>query len=435
MYVLGIHKEGSCIKVALLCKVKNKIEIALLQSFPLDVKPLDILKAVLEGKKVKIVSGLETNEIVRRDLSLKLSKEKEILSVLPFQIESLIPFPLKETILLPNLYPRNKEVTDVVIFATKKDLLYYHLEDLKSSDVYPDTVSTTATALSRWGRLLFPHAKEFSIIQGKTCIVYSEGKIVAAHAIEEDEKGTEQVQAFVKTKFPGAFLIWEETVLTDMQETPSYSNFEFHSLKEFAIPIGLALDELIGDSHSLQFLQGNLISQKEFKSQKILALKYLAACFSLALGLWIFGTYRLNVEKSHLEQTIAQYLEKAPTKSSLNEQIAFWEKDIEKQEKTFPLSPNIYLVSDVLAWLSSRKENIDIKYVHYNLIKCPTLEEKNVPYLVKIDLEFTASTEAAAREFHGTLKKQTSFINTSKEILWAVSQDVYKTSFYLRQKL
>ena len=435
MYVLGLHKEHAHIKVALLCKVKNKIEIALLQSFPLDVKPLDILKTVLVGKKVKIVSGLETNEIVRRDLSLKLAKEKEILSVLPFQVESLIPFPLKETILLPVLYPRNKHVTDVVIFATKKDLLLHHLSDLKSSAINPDIVSATAVALSRWGKLLFPHTKEFSVLQGKTCIVYSEGKIVAAHAIEEDDKGLEQVQAFVKTKFPNAFLIWEEAVLTDMQETPSYSNFEFHSLKEFAVPIGLALDGLMEDSTSLQFLQGELTAEKEAKSQKMLALKYITACACLAAGLWGFGTYRLSTEQANLEQIIVEHLGKDAATGSLNDQIISWEKALEKQEKTFPLSPNIYLVSDVLAWLSSRRENIDIRHVHYDLVKCPTLDEKNIPYLVKVDLELTASSETAAKEFQDALKKQASFINASKEISWSFSHDVYKTSFYLKQKL
>ncbi len=433
MYVLGIHKERSHIKVALLCQMKNKIEIALLQSFPLDVKPLDILRTVLAGKKVKIVSGLETNEIVRRDISFKLSKEKDILSVLPFQVESLIPFPPAETILLPILYPKNKEVTDVLIFATKKDFLLHHLDDLKNFDVYPDSVSATAASLARWGKLLFPHTKEFSVIQDKTCIVYSEDRLVAAHAIEDDGKGIEQVQAFVKTKFPNAFLIWEEAALADMHETPSYSNFEFHALKEFAIPIGLALDGLMNDSYSLQFQQGSLTSLKEIKSQRKLALKYLAACASLALGLWIFGTYRLNTEQKHLEQTIAQYLPDA--KGSLDEKISAWEDLTEKQQKTFPLAPNIYLVSDVLAWLSTRKETIDIKHVHYDLIKCPTLEEKNTPYLVKINLEFTAPSEAIAEEFHTVLKKQTPFINASKEISWSFSEPVYTTSFYLKQKL
>ena len=435
MYVLGIYKEQTRIRVALLCQIKNKIEIALLQSFPLDVKPLDILRTVLVGKKVKVVSGLETNEIVRREISFKLAKEKEILSVLPFQVESLIPFPLKETILLPLLYPRNKHVTDVLLFATKQEFLLHHLNDLKNSDIYPDTVSATAAALSRWGKLLFPHTKEFSVIQGKTCIVYSEDRLVAAHAIEEDEKGIEQVQAFVKTKFPNAFLIWEESVLTDMHETPAYSNFEFHALKEFAIPIGLALDGLIADSHSLQFQQGTLTSQKELKSQKMLALKYLAACTTLALGLFAFGAYHLNVEKNHLEQTIVQYLGQESNKGSLNDKITSWEGFVEKQEKTFPLSPNIYLVSDVLAWLSTRKETIDIRHVHYNLVKCPTLEEKNTPYLVKLEIEFTALSETIAKEFHDALKKQTPFINLSKEISWTVSQDIYKTSFYLKQKL
>jgi hypothetical protein len=323
----------------------------------------------------------------------------------------------------------------VTIFATKKDLLLHHLADLKNSDINPDTVSTTAVALSRWGKLLFPHTKEFSVLQGKTCIVYSEGKIVAAHAIEDNEKGLEQVQAFVKTKFPNAFLVWEESVLAEMQETPSYSNFEFQSLKEFAIPIGLALDGLIDDSNSLQFLQGDLTSQKEAQSQKMLILKYVAACICLAVGLWSFGSYRLNAEQLQLEQIIVQHIGKEGAKGCLQDQIESWEDLIEKQERTFPLSPNIYLVSDVLAWLSSRKENIDIRHIHYDLVKCPTLEEKNIPYLVKVDLELTAPSESAAKDFYETLKKQTPFINTSKEISWSCSHDVYKTSFYLKQKL
>jgi len=55
-------------------------------------------------------------------------------------------------------------------------------------------------------------------------------------------------------------------------------------------------------------------------------------------------------------------------------------------------------------------------------------------YQAKVELEFKASTPTLAREFHESLLKDDSFVNTSQEVTWNASKNLYNASFYLRSK-
>lgn len=383
MRALGIYMENGAIKSALLRKDKNKIEIEKLQT--LTIEELSSMK------EIPIVTGLEASEMMRREVSLKLKKEREILEILPFQTESLIPYPADETILLPFLYPKEGGLTDVVLFATRKTHLQGHLDRL---GIEPDMVSSTSAALARWGEMQFPEQKNFAMIRQGTCMLFSEGRISISYAFEPKEKEEEKMIVFVKSKCPDVFIVKDE--------------------EPYAIPIGLALDFLKNDQRTMQFLQGNFTSKKEASRRKRFTVGYIVASLTLALATWGIGAILLGNKESKMSAELDQFVEKSDL--SLEERILNWEASLKKQKRLPIFSPK-FKVSDVLAWISNKQEAIEVVHLHYSLVKNE----------VKVDLEFTAESPTVAREFHDMLLNE-----KLKDVTWNVSQDKYKTSFYLR---
>lgn len=162
-YSLGLHIEGEHLKVALIHKCKNKIEIDLLRSFSLtdleNVKPLYTLSTILSGKKTTITSGLDAYDILFREIQIKLASKRAVLSVLPFQAETLLPHPLEEIILIPSLYKRGDGSTDVALFTTTHVSLKDHLSKLNNLEINPEIVSCTPNALCRLSEFLLPSSK------------------------------------------------------------------------------------------------------------------------------------------------------------------------------------------------------------------------------------------------------------------------------------
>jgi len=397
MYVLGIHIEGETLKVALLSKVKNKIHVEFTRSLPKAVNPLDIL----EEKSAMIVTGLEPLAMVRREVSLKLKNERAILAALPFQVETLIPYPPEEIILAPRFYP-----TNTVLFATTKNLLKIHLEQMQSWGIDPDVVSATGAALARWGQWIYPDRKNLCLMQNGCCVLFSEEKIQILQAYEN----VERTKAYILTKCPDAHFAPVDD--------------------EYAIAIGLALDAL--QKNGLQFREA------EFSSQKMIARKtrwkrcYVAACAMLALSVGGVGFYKAAQVENQLKERVNSIL--GPSSLSLKKRVSNWEAELLSHNKSFPLVPTTPSVTDILAWISSKKQEIEVIRLHYALVKYPKLGEKLEPYQAKVELEFNAPSPTVAREFHDSLLKGDPLVNSKQEVTWNVSQNLYKTSFYLRSR-
>jgi type IV pilus assembly protein PilM len=96
------------------------------------------------------------------------------------------------------------------------------------------------------------------------------------------------------------------------------------------------------------------------------------------------------------------------------------------------LVPNTPPLKDVLAWLSSKKHEINITHLNYALIKYPKMGESHEPYQVKVILEFTAPTPTIAREFYDSLLQDDRLVNTKQVVTWDASQNTYKVSFIVR---
>jgi type IV pilus assembly protein PilM len=136
-------------------------------------------------------------------------------------------------------------------------------------------------------------------------------------------------------------------------------------------------------------------------------------------------------KESSLKDRIAVHL---TAKGSLEDQVMAWQKKLSQDGKEFPLLPDVPSARDVLAWIGTLQEPIEIVHFHYGLVQYPQAGEKILtPYQVKIDLEFTAPNPAAAHRFQEALEKTPTLVDKKQKVAWTAQQDSYKLSFVLRK--
>jgi type IV pilus assembly protein PilM len=468
MYALGLHFEKNGVKAALLQKKKNRISVELLRTVDSGVKPLYTLASALSGKKVWITTGLEAWEVLIRQVVLKLTAHRALLKALPFQIESMIPFPLEEGILLP-IFQKKETETEITLFAARRQLLEKHLEDLKLLEILPDQVSCHSSALHRFARFFFPEHSDlflFNLGEEKSSYLFiQKGNLILAQTLSigkrhfaEDfataspqiEKELQRMTTFLSQKFLTRLFL----LTGDLDETAESfiknaigSSFSFLSLsgdqgrssaelQSHAIAIGLGLEE----ENGIQFRAGGYQAPQKLIKKKRALLSYFGACCALTLTVWITLRTALVQKEAALLQKLRAVHRESPGEGSREgfiQTLENWEKTLQKK----PFSPSSYTVnvpnvSDVLAWLSSlpQLESIEIKRVHYFLTKFPKLGSENDLYEAKIDLEFTASSPRLAREFHDALLSGNDIVNAKMPIAWEASQENYATSFFLTRK-
>ncbi len=62
---------------------------------------------------------------------------------------------------------------------------------------------------------------------------------------------------------------------------------------------------------------------------------------------------------------------------SLEDQVMAWQKKLSQDGKEFPLLPDVPSARDVLAWIGTLQEPIEIVQFHYGLVQYPKAGEKN----------------------------------------------------------
>ena len=399
MQALGIHAEGESMKIALVTKVKNKIHVEFTRL--IERSQFSLLYQELKQEKTLLVTGLEPTAMIRRETSLKLKNERAILKALPFQIETVIPYPAHELILVPCFY-----LNEQILFATTQTLLKAHLREYQTLGIDSDIVSATGIALARWGAWKYPETKNQCLMQNGCCVLTSEWKIALLQAYDQ----VERMKTFALNKYPSANI-----VLVD---------------DPYAIPIGLGLDALM--DNGLQLRVDPFITSKMRTLKNKWRTPYAVIASLLALGLGFAGFYQTNSLKKQLTNKLDGIL--GPSSLSLSDRVIGWAGSLSSEKKSFPLLPNTPSVADLLGWMASQKQEIEVINLHYRLVNYPKIGETLESYQAKVELEFKASTPTLAREFHESLLKDDSFVNTSQEVTWNASKNLYNASFYLRSK-
>lgn len=360
--VIGIHREGSILYIATV--EKGRLLETTTCSIE-DVKPFDS----------PTITGLGFDQVLRRELSFKLRRRSQILSAIPFQAEGVIPYPLSDALLYPELIP-SKTGTVVVLLATKKNFLDQHIADFQSIGIDPVQVASLPTALAKWAQFTHPEKTDVALFYGRSCVVCQKGKIVFSQSFEEKDR----LKAFLQTKFPQA-----EPLPVDAM----------------ALAIGLALD-------TVQWRIGSHISDFSRRQKKRETHRFITAALILAATVWGAGEGFLAYHRHQLEKRLGG--------GPLQEKIATTLQDIQEKKKELPLAPPSYLVSDFLAYLASQSSDIDIMNVHYTY---RDLE-------VKVELTFLAPTPAAARLFREQMAQV-----SKQTVKLSPDQDHYKMALSL----
>lgn len=466
MFYIGINPERDALKVAVLKKEKKALSIESLQSFaygPDNVKLFYNLPPFHTGKETRLCSGIGCSDTFIRKLHIPLQDRKKILETLPFQLESLIPFSSEAPLICPLFKSLSKQMTAVTVIATSEQSLSSHLKALKDIDIAPDAVSCEAAALMRFSKWQFPAAGRRICFDAKdqkiACVVCEGEEILLSQSLSLCETAEisielEKLAIFLKQK--GATDDATPWILTgDLHCAEQIKTvfpgpmleLEDSALAEFAVAIGLALDDLNGDEFSVQFCKSKFTPEHTFRSRQKKAVSYAVFCLAAAVLMALGGSLIQSKKHRLLVESLKDYLSPSLATGSfssteeIEQKLYEWESSLKGQKSSFPFLPTVPKVSDVLAWASShcsftneeggQKEGIEIQSLHYSLTKYPRIDEPSAPYTAHVELEFNSQTPRAARDFHEALLKGDQIVNAKKEVKWQTQNQTYNAAFEL----
>jgi len=426
-YALGFSLEGREIKTALVCKKGKKLLLEFVHSFPLEEQePIDkLLAPIVKGKRVKMISGLAAADVILRDLQLPMVNPKKILAVLPFQAETLIPFPPEETALYTRISKINRKQSHISLAATKNEKVASHLACLQDHHLDPTQVSTSFHALARWASFqnkdtnpwtkvcYLGRSESFFLLMEKEKIVCA--KLLSSSSLAELEKADE----FLSSKFP-------ETQTVPWLHSGDVSNAEHAA---FAIAIGLAIEALSPDG--VQWRQGNFSPEPLLKKQKKQYLTASAAFLFAALlagpiGHAICSSYENNLLHRAHECLARIAPEKKVGPRDLESAARALSKkmiELKKEEKLGAFAPK---VTELLAFLSACTpadgDQPSLTSLTYSLTPQGQIE---------VDLTLEANP-LMADSFYKKLRKEPSLVDLKQGITWDKQAPLYSAHFYLK---
>ncbi len=460
--MIGIQLDKSCLRWVSILKKEGKIAIDACEIIKLDLPTLDahaIISAKYGKNNFESVTGVEGKDFLIRKLQTELKSKRAIQKALPFQLEELIPYSLEDISLL-SFYGKGK----VCFFALSNTLLQKHLGSFQVYGIDPEWVSSHPNALMRFAQLIAPQKVSYLVVyvglEYTTLVSVIEGEVGGCVTVNLGAADVEQEQ-FQKEVDRAVCFLFKERPVSDFLLTghadkisvlskwssiacDSYQGIDFSQLKQYAIPIGLALDVLKQDSHSVQFRKGTLMHRRLCVSMKRKVFVGVALCLMLA-GLGFLQTKSLLEEhrgflKTELLLLAKQHKCDIPT---LDANARWQQKDFQgmlrilkekvsskmDQAGYYKTSPR---VSDLLLFLSTHpklQEGIEIKGVRYSLEKYPKIQSPRDPYLVKVHLDFESPNQTLAKEFYESLLDDSNLT----DINWNREKNGYHATFFIQK--
>lgn len=461
--ILALYFKGGTLQLVHLQKSGAKICPLQLEEIEGDLAEQKLALS-LRGKGCEVVTGLKSADLLVRSLELPLQEKRSILKALPFQAENLLPYPLDEAIILPQITKTGKKRSRVTLFSALKGKVNDHIAFFRSCYKSPHYVSAEPQALARVQNHFFPQEKEVAFLHigdaEALFVCLEKGSILFASALDfrsEEELQCELLktllyleqkkissQRFIisgETSKCASFLIEKGFTLLDWPP-------EAESILPYLIPFGLALDALYADRKSLQFCQEEFACSEHYNKAKEggrLLIFLSMTCLAL---MGAFGKAYLAHQEKLLDQRLATLVDQRgknfPELSSVDlKNLAFSEKfeKVSKILKKEHLASKLYqpppLLSDFLAYLSahpnlSDDKGIEIDHLQYELLSFPTVERPQDPYQVKVTLTFRAKTPLSASQFYDALREGDNMIDSREEIQWSRNETGYQVSFFLR---
>lgn len=394
---------------------------------PAHVNPLDISK---DGQQLTnllekhlAVTSISSLEVLVRPLDIRLKKEKEIDSVLSFQAEPLLPFPLEQAILDRYILGPAAEGFQTTILAVRKDQVTQHLSQWQAIGVEPEVVICEPAALAAFSKNFCTSTQTHFIVDlGRShtsCAMIQDGKLLAAQsshwgllsleqAASQDTNQENPSQIDLKTisaetmphlyeavqgwrleiarlihslakqrksqdateiMFTGEGSTWlnlseifcQELGKTQI-ETAEFPKVGIDSkqLKRLAIPFGNALSALPNMKERINFRQQEIAYPHPWKRLKNVLLAYFAGCLGLAISLYFLGNAYASYQESHLKQEFIELL------ASMNQSYEGFEKDYSAKYLKQPNYTEVKVDNLSLADINER-----LHYIHKDLRGSP----------------------------------------------------------------
>ncbi len=487
MFWIGLQKEGPYVKWARLHKKNKKIYIDQLKTTSLseDVKQLYFEGTAEEESSFCLISGLDTSELLLRELQFNLQDKRKILKSIPFQLETQIPYPLEESVIFAQISPdKGSKTSKASLFITRIKSLTSHIEFWQKHHIEPEEISCTPTAVCRFTRQFFPGVIKSLVFhlgeQGCSATYLIGDRVLFSHAffinvelLDKEplqiEKEIERLFAFLLIKIREGDVEVNENNLLDviilgnisscaklkellishlplgmrlLTQHLEYSidpaTYPKTLLENYAIPIGLALDGLKTDGLSTQFRK-KTFSSKIAEKKRLRAFSYLALT-SLALTLMFTFLGRSYIAKKQ-DSLISYFQSEISPKSSiqnldeLEEKIAKLELSMKKQKIPYALTPSFPGVSEILSYFSSLPPSFKVKNISYQLVKHPKIGASKAPYIGKVTAQAEIADKKEALEIQKMLSKENPLIEKGKDFSWEENNSTYHISFFLHPKL
>jgi Tfp pilus assembly PilM family ATPase len=417
MFWIGLSLDGSMVKWAKVSQKAKKINIELLRTFPLSEEgSFPFPQSALEECPYKLISGLDTSEVLLRNLQLKIQDKRKILKLLPFQIENQLPCSSEEAIVSAQSSSGDSPKSSKVSFyAAKTSVLQSHIAQLKAKNADPDEVSCIPAALWRFTKHFFPKLSDTLILhvgsKSSTLVGIVDNKPYFSHSFSlgsesfslpwETEKkdlpsllhldacqhpALYQITQHAKKELDRVFAFflkkqkdpWQHIVLTgNLSVSPSFRSFLTHCIPEsievheftgsdsydattletYATSIGLALDGLAEDGHSTCFRKNVFVAPSLKKQRlKLFCSMALASLVLTSTALLISHMYQNHTEKTLIEKfqtSFSMSNKKIETLQELETELSLLDESLKKEKIPYRLSLSLPNVSEVLAWLSN----------------------------------------------------------------------------------
>lgn len=495
-HILGLHLDFPYLRISHMRKTGRTIELIgnkslCLLSEEANVKPL-YMKERHSHFRGSIVSGLGSKDFLMRALEMKIASSKHAEEAVAFQSEALGYFKPGEALTVPVFDKQKKGAVVGFVLTVPRERLQAHLTQLQDLGIDPDVVSIVPSALCHFIRWKFPDLTDAILIDvgshAVTCAVLEKGMLKKAHTIQmgveelfsalyEDRK-----RILLKKEIEGAakqidLLLFKSQLNPHLSKALNHLRQElakiyfaftrdavkpvlftgkvdaFTHLREFliefaegthplsteeqtfAVSMGLCLEQF--SKSPLQLRKEEFFPKRNWIRMGRIALALLVASCTLSCASLGFGLHAIHRNK------LSMLPNPSLSEGSLDEQIDTWIGAIEENNKEYPYLMQSPKVSDILAWLSSHpllqtlKEEgdpIEIKELRTQLVSFPSLQSKNDPYLVKVELEFQFKNMTNARKFHDALREGDQLVNPYQEITWEPLNDSCRACFYLKNR-
>ncbi len=193
-HVVGVEWEDREIRVAVLGRRRQEPVIERLFTFEIAENTSHPLLQTKEGQELLklakdhlIITGLGQNELLIRQLEIKLKKIRDIPAVLPFQAEPLLPFPVEQALL--DSLPRGESAdsTLLTLVAARRDYVERHLEQLQQIDLDPEVIGAIPVALAAFGSF-YSHQQQpyYHLHIGSSSsigLLIEEGRLIASQSV------------------------------------------------------------------------------------------------------------------------------------------------------------------------------------------------------------------------------------------------------------